>query len=170
MRRTVSVLGGCVVVVAVVVGLADRRSAAQDGGAPSGGAAGAVDKLMASVGGGQLDDAAAFMDRLKTPTAVRDGARDALLKLRELQLGDYHGYDVATTVRSSPRFETVDVLAYYDQQPVLIRIDFYHPQADDAVPWTILDFRVDPNLTTAVEVLREDAPGLAVGRGGRATR
>ena len=168
MRRTVSLLGVC----AMILGLMTvRRTAAQDAPpAIPGGAAGVVDKIMGLVGNGQIDQAVPLMDVLKNQPDLREDARTKLLRLRDGQLGTYRGYDIATTIRFSPRLQTLDVLAYYDQQPVLLRFEFYHPQASDAVPWSVLDFRVDTDVAAAIEVLREDAPGIGVGRGGRATR
>jgi hypothetical protein len=170
MRRTASVLGAGAVVAAVVAGWAVRRTAAQeDAPVPSDAAPTAVvDKVMGLIGSGQIDDALSAMPGLNQQQEQKAAAQQDLIRTRDAQFGTYRGYDVATTVRFTPRFQAVDVLGNYDKQPVLFRFEFYKPQ--DSLGWQVEDLRVDPTIATIVETLREDAPGLGAGRGGRATR
>ncbi len=169
-RRTWSVLGVCVVAGGLWAGAAGRRTTAQDAPPAGGGPEAVVDKIMDRVGKGQVDDAVAAMERPSNVSDLRDAARAKLLALRNVQLGTYHGYDVATTVRFTPRLQVLDVMGYYDQQPVLFRFQLYHPQADEATAWAVLAFDVTPDLTDALEAVREDTPNLGAGRGGRAAR
>ena len=168
MRRTKSVLGACVLAAVVVAGWAERRTAAQDAPSADDGPAAVAGKIMGSIGSGQVDDALAAMTGLNQEADLKAAAQQDLLRVRDAQLGAYHGFDVATTVRFTPRLQALDVIGYYDKQPVLFRFEFYRPQ--DTVPWQVQDLQVNPQMSGIVETLREDTPGLGVGRGGRATR
>jgi hypothetical protein len=169
MRRTASLVGTGLVAAVVAVALIGRRSAAQDNPAGETVAPTAmVDKAMVAIGNGQADDAVTAMAFMAVQQDERDAARRDILALRDSQLGNYHGYDLAQTVPFTPRFEALDVVGYFDRQPVLFRYEFYRPQENG--PWTVLTLKIDPTEAGMVEVLREDAPGVGVGRGGRATR
>jgi len=56
---------------------------------------------------------------------------------------------------SSGQFQTLDVLAYYDQQPVLFRFHFYRPQKQDAVKWMVLGLHVITGLQEITELLKD---------------
>lgn len=166
-RRTLSVLGVCV----VIGGLwAVRPTAAQDAPPLSGSAESAVEKVMDHLGHGDIEEAVRLMDRPTGGADLRADARAKLIALRDAQVGAYHGYDVAQTVRFTARVQVLDVMAYYDQQPVLVRFQLYHPAVEESAGWSVLAFEVQPDLTVALQVLREDAPNVAAGRGGRAAR
>jgi hypothetical protein len=168
MRRLGSVLCVSAAAAAIVTAVAVRHTSAQDD-APAGGPSQVLSKVMASIGSNQVDDAVAQMDGLKDNGAEKDGVRAALLAVRDVpHLGAYHGYDVPAVVHYSARLQTLDVLAYYDLQPVLYRFEYYQPS--DNAAWQVLDLRVDWGLTTAMETLRDDASNSALGRGGRAAR
>ena len=168
MRRLGSVLCVSVAATAILVAVTVRRSAAQDG-APAAGPARAVDKIMAFIGNNQIDDAVGQMDGVKDNADQKAAVRGALLNVRDVpHLGAYHTYDVAAVVRYSPHLQTLDVLACYDLQPILYRFQYYQPS--DNVAWQVLDLRVDANLTTATETLRDDAANVSLGRGGHAAR
>ena len=167
-RRAVTTAVVACLAVAAATAVAVRRSAADDDAPAAGGPGRTVDAIMAAVGRGQFDDAVGLMDGLKGRADQKDAARSALIAVREAGLGVWRGHDVSTVVRFSPRLQTVDVVGYFDVQPVLYRFSMYQPT--DGGPWQVLDLKVDGNLTTATEALREDAAGVSLGRGGRATR
>ena len=170
MRRTTFLVGAAGVVAAVVAGWAGHRSAAQETPAGGGGdsPSAIVERAMASIGAGRADDALTAMAFPAQQQDQKDAARRDILAVRDAQLGGYHGYDVGQTVRFTPRFQALDVVAYYDRQPVLFRYEFYRPQ--DGGAWSVLGLKVDQTEAGMIEALREDAPGVAAGRGGRATR
>ncbi len=171
MRRTASLVGAGVVTAVAVATWAGRRSAAQDTPAAAAGSdspATIVDRSMGPVGAGQADDAVAAMAFMPQQQDQKDAARRDVFAVRDATLGGYHGYDVAQTVVFTPRFQVLDVVGYYDKQPVLFRYEFYRPT--DGGPWTVLTLKVDQTEAGMTEILREDAPGIGVGRGGRATR
>ena len=89
--------------------------------------------------------------------------------MRDAQLGAYHGYDIAETVSFTPRFQVLDVLAYYDRQPVLFRYEFYRPADAGHLDRAGPEGRPDRGGQSPRPCAR-DAPNVGVGRGGRATR
>ena len=170
MRRTLPalVLGATAVALAVTAAVVRPTAAQDESPTASGGATKLVERVMTAVGHGQIDDAVGLMEGLKARGAQKDDVRSALLAARDGQLGPWRGYELSTVVRFSGRLQTLDVLGYYDLQPVLYRFELYQPAADGV--WTVLDLRVEGDLDKATEVLREDAAGAGFGRGGRATR
>jgi len=113
-----------------------------------------VDQIMTQIGQNQIDDAVSLMEGLKDQPELRQAARESLVHVRETE-GTYRGYDVASIQRFSPRFQTMKVLAYYDDQPVLLRIHFYRPQKQDGVKWLVLSFHVITELPEMTEMLKD---------------
>jgi hypothetical protein len=121
-----------------------------------------VDQIMGLIGQGKIDDSIALMEGLKNQPDLREAARNRLVRLREDE-GNYHGYDIAAVQRFTSQFQTLDVLAYYDDQPVLMRLHFYRPQKDDSVKWMVLEFQVHTGLAEITDELK-DTPIDYVGR------
>jgi hypothetical protein len=113
-----------------------------------------VDQIMTLIGQGRIDDAVSMMEGLKTQSDMRQAARTHLIALRNDE-GAYRGYDIAATQRFSGQFEIVNVLAYYDDQPVLVRLHFYRPQLRDDIKWMVLDLEVMTSLHEMTEVLKD---------------
>ena len=88
-----------------------------------------IGQMMGLIGQNKIDEATAMMDGLKDQPDARNAARDKLIRLRD-ELGAYRGYDIAASQRFTSQFQIVDVMAYYDQQPVLMRFHFYRPAID----------------------------------------
>ena len=163
-RRTTSATALAIGMAVVAAAAWVRRSPAQAAaGGPT--AAKTLDPIMTQIGKGQFDDAVGLMDGLKANADQKQAARSALAAVRDAQLGNWQGYEVANTVSFSNRLQTLDVLGYYDLQPVLFRFEMYEPA--DGGPWQVLELKVDGNLVTSTQTLRDDAPDL--GRGGRLT-
>ena len=108
--------------------------------------------MMNLIGQNKVDDATNMMDGLKNEPDARNAARDKLIHLRDEQ-GTYRGYDIAATQRFTPQFQTVDVMAYYDQQPVLLRFHFYRPQNNGT--WNVLGFQITTVTQEIVDILRD---------------
>jgi hypothetical protein len=121
-----------------------------------------LDQIMTLIGQGRIDDGVSMMEGLKSQLDLRQDARSRLLRLHNDE-GTYRGYDVAAIQRFTGQFQTVDVLAYYDQQPVLLRFHFYRPQIQDGVKWNVLGFRVVTDLAEITDLLK-DTPVDYVGR------
>jgi hypothetical protein len=121
-----------------------------------------IDQFMTQVGQNEIDNAVALMDGLKNEAELRESARAGLLRLRTDQ-GQYHGYEIAAVQKFTSRFQTVDVLAYYDQQPALLRFHFYRPDVQNNGKWAILGFQVDTDMQEVVTILK-DAALVDVGR------
>ena len=121
-----------------------------------------VDQIMGFIGQGKIDDAVGMMEGLKTQPELREAARDRLVHLRDEQ-GIYRGYDVAAIQRFTNQFETLDVVAYYDEQPILLRFHFYRPQLQNGTKWMVLGFQPSTSVQEITEVLK-DTPVNYVGR------
>jgi hypothetical protein len=119
-----------------------------------------IDQMMSQIGQGRIDDAVGMMDGLKNQADLKSAARSRLINLRDDQ-GQYHGYDIAAVQRFTSQLQTDDVLAYYDDQPVLIRLHFYRPIANGK--WAILGFQVSTSIQEINDVLK-DTPVDYVGR------
>ena len=156
-RRTASATALTIGLAIAVVTAHVHRSTAQQTPAAST-AAKTLEPIMTAIGKGQFDDAVGLMDGLKSNADQKQAARSALGAVRDAQLGNWQGYEVANTVTFSTRLQTLDVLGYYDLQPVLFRFQMYEP-ADNG-PWQVLELKVDGNLVTATQTLRDDAPDL----------
>jgi hypothetical protein len=113
-----------------------------------------VDQIMALIGQSRVDEAIALMDGLKNQPELREAARSRLLHLREDQ-GVYRSYEVAAVQKFTGQFQTTDVLAYYDEQPVLLRFHLYRPQKQDNVKWIVLGFQTTTALEEITEVLKD---------------
>jgi hypothetical protein len=122
-----------------------------------------IDQIMGLIGQGKIDEAVGMMEGLKAQPNLREAARDSLIHLHDEQ-GPYRGYDIAAIQRFTGQFETADVLAYYDEQPVLLRFHFYRPQKQNDIKWMVLGFQVSTALPEITEVLK-DTPVNYVGRG-----
>ena len=114
----------------------------------------AIDQIMVQIGAGKIDDAISMMDGLNTQPTLRDAARDRLLRLRDEQ-GKYRGYDIAAVQRFTPQFQTFDIMAYYDLQPVLLHFHFYRAQMDGSSKWAILGFQETASLQELVDILKD---------------
>jgi hypothetical protein len=158
MKNRVSII--CLILVAaVVIPLVGRHVRGQDAAAvpmPNE----VIDQIMGQIGQGRIDDAVGMMDGLRNQADLKAAARSRLINLRDDQ-GQYHGYDIAAVQRFTPQLQSDDVLAYYDDQPVLIRFHFYRPVA--AGRWAILGFQVSTSIQEIKEILR-DTPVEYVGR------
>ncbi len=139
------------------------RVTAQDAAAPGSKPAEIVDRVMGLIGQGRVDDAVTMMDGFKNHPDFKEGVRNQLISLRTEQ-GQYHGYDIAATQRFTPNFQKLDVLANYEDQPVLLRFSFYRPSTDGK--WTVLWFRVNSSVAETVDILR-DSQAEAAARHGR---
>jgi hypothetical protein len=124
-----------------------------------------VDQIMGLIGLGRIDDGIALMEGLNSQPDLRNIARDRLIHLRDEQ-GVYRGYEVAAEQRFTNQFQTLDVLAYYEQQPVLFRFHFYRPLTQPGTKWMVLGFQVTTALQEITEQLK-DTPVDYVGRSKR---
>ena len=113
-----------------------------------------VAPIMAQIGAGKIDEAVAMMDGLNAQPNLKEAARDRLLHLRDEQ-GKYRSYDIAAVQKFTSQFQTLDVMAYYDLQPVLLRFHFYRSQLDPSVKWTILGFQETSSLQEIVDILKD---------------
>ncbi len=157
-----------VIVTVLVVQLIPHHVHAQDAGAPPVVQAPSevIDQIMSRIGQGQIDNAVGMMEGLKNQGELQQAARNKLIGLRDDQ-GQYKGYDVAAVQRFTPQLQIVDVLAYYENQPVLFRFHFYRPVASSSGKWAILGFQVSTSVQDISEVLK-DTPIDYVGN--RATK
>ncbi len=153
MRRR-SILLAAIVLSAVSLTLFHTATRADDAAAPAVVAPPleVIDQMMNLIGQNQVDQATNMMDGLKNQPEMRNVARDKLIHLHDEQ-GVYHGYDVAATQRFTPQFQTVDVLAYYDQQPVMLRFHFYRPLKDGS--WNVLGFQITTSVQEISEILKD---------------
>jgi hypothetical protein len=103
---------------------------------PSNGAPQAVDRVMSQIVVGRIDEALGAIDFLKQQPDVRTELRNRLTQLADQQQRLY-GYDIAAVQRFSDRLETLSVLAYYDQQPILFKFELYRPQGHTDQPWLV---------------------------------
>jgi hypothetical protein len=113
-----------------------------------------IDQIMSRIGQGRIDDAVGMMEGLKNQGDLQQAARNRLITLRDDQ-GQYHGYDVAAVQRYTPQLQTVDVLAYYDNQPVLFRFHFYRPVVANGGKWAILGFQVSTAVQEMADILKD---------------
>lgn len=125
-----------------------------------------VGRIMDLIGNGKIDEAMAGNDFMKNEPDARQSVRSQLINLRDSQQ-HYYGYDVAAVQRFSSRLQTVWVLVYYDQRPVLAHMQFYRPTGRTDDPWAVLDFRLDDNLTETLKDVPVDYPGHAAVAGSR---
>jgi hypothetical protein len=165
MRHYLSLARVALVIGLVVAGVMLRESRAQDASAPVASPTDVVDQIMGLIGQGKIDEAVGMMEGLKAQPELREAARDRLIHLRDEQ-GPYRGYDVAAVQRFTGQFETLDVLAYYDEQPVLLRFHFYRPQTQNSIKWMVLGFQASTAVQEITEILK-DTPVDYVGRGKR---
>jgi hypothetical protein len=113
-----------------------------------------ISQIMSLVGQSRIDEAIALMDGFKNQPELREAARTGLLHLRE-EDGTYRGYDIAAVQKFTGQFQTDDVMAYYDEQPVLFRFHFYRPQTQDNTKWVVLGFQVSTTQQEITEVLKD---------------
>jgi hypothetical protein len=136
-----------VVFAIAIVAIAIKPIRADDtGNTPSA----AIDRIMGLIGQGKVDDAMTG-DFLKDDPDARQAIRARLIALRDEQQ-HYYGYDIPAIQRVSPRLQTLWILAYYDEHPVLFRAQFYRPTGQASDPWKVLEFVVE---TTPSEALKE---------------
>ena len=127
MRSCFSIARVILVIGLIVAGLSLRETRADDAAtAAVAGPNEVVDQIMGLIGQGKIDEAVGMMEGLKTQPELREAARDRLVRLRDEQ-GPYRGYDIAAVQRFTSQFETLDVLAYYDEQPVLAPLPLLSP-------------------------------------------
>jgi hypothetical protein len=156
--RRISAIALIVLAIVALVLVQLRTTKAQDAAGPlspppaATASTDVVDQMMNLIGQNRIDDATLLMGNLKSLPDVRNVARDQLIHLRDDQ-GAYHGYDIASVQRFTANFETDNVIAYYDQQPVLIRIHFY--RTDGKSGWNVLGFQVVTSLPELVEMLKD---------------
>jgi hypothetical protein len=117
-----------------------------------------VDQIMGLIGTNRIDDAIARNDFLKNTPDARETARGSLIHLRD-ELGTYRGYDIVAIHRFSPRLQTIHVLAYYDQQPIVLDFGFYNATGHDNGPWTIPFFHIASNAPEELKDVPMDYPG-----------
>src|SRR5438132_4433175 len=79
---------------------------------------GTIDRVMGQIVAGRIDEALGAIEFLKQQPDTRAALRDHLVQLANQQQHLY-GYDIAAVQRFSERLQTVSVLAYYEQQPIL---------------------------------------------------
>jgi hypothetical protein len=162
MKRRLSLLCVVLLTIAFLIPQVTRRVRAQDAApAPVPTPNDVIDQIMGQIGQGRIDDAVGMMDGLKNQADLKSAARSRLITLRDDQ-GQYHGYDIAAVQRFTPQLQTDDVLAYYDDQPVLIRFHFYRPILTGG-KWAILGFQVSTSIEEMKDILK-DTPVDYVGR------
>jgi hypothetical protein len=113
-----------------------------------------IDQVMNLIAQGRIDDGVALMEGVRSDPDLRQATRSRLSRLHA-ELGDYHGYDIASTQRFTNQFEVVDVMANYEQQPVLLRFTFYRPQNQDGVKWVVLGFQINTALPEIADILKD---------------
>jgi hypothetical protein len=148
--------------VAIVAGAAVTvHSAGQTTAQP--GWTGVVDRLMSQIGTGKIDDALATIDFLKDQPDARAALRERLIEITNAQQQRYYGYDVAAVQRFTDRLQTVSVLAYYGEQPLIFRFEFYRPQQREDQPWVIQSLSLHPNVTEELKDVPVDYFGHRTG-------
>jgi hypothetical protein len=150
LTAAVLILGICLLVPAITHRVKAQDAAAAAVATPND----IIDQFMTQVGQNNIDNAVSVMDGLKVDADLKQSARDTLIRVRTDQ-GQYHGYDIAAVQSFTGRFETFDVLAYYDQQPVLFRFHFYRPDTQNNGKWDILGFQVHTDLAEVVAELKD---------------
>jgi hypothetical protein len=122
--------------------------------APAGGSSPSdvIDQMMMQISQNRIDNATALMGNLRSTPDLRSAARDQLDHLHDDQ-GTYHGYEIVAIQKISNQFQTFNVMAYYDQQPVLLRFHFYRPQA--AASWNVIGFQAVTSIADMTEVLKD---------------
>jgi len=163
MRKNSLLIRVLLIIGLVMAGIALRETKAQDASTAVVSPTAVVDQIMGLIGQGKIDDAVGMMEGLKSQLDLREAARDRLIHLRDEQ-GAYRGYDVAAIQRFTGQFQTMDVLAYYDEQPVLLRFHFYRPQTQNGAKWTVLGFQVSTAVQEITDILK-DTPVDYVGQG-----
>lgn len=154
MKRAISILLA-LVFTGFLIPTTGHRASAQDTGATAVATpAEVIDQTMNLIGQGRIDDAVAGMEGLKNQTELKQEARARLITLRDDQ-GQYHGYDIAAIQHLTGQFERIDVLAYYDDQPVLFRYHFYRPQVQNGGKWAILGFQISTSVAEISDILRD---------------
>jgi hypothetical protein len=108
---------------------------------PSNGAPQAVDRIMSQIVVGRIDEALGAIDFLKQQPDVRTELRNHLAQLADQQR--LYGYDIAAVQRFSDRLETLSVLAYYEQQPILFKFELYRPQGHTDQPWLVQSMSIN---------------------------
>jgi len=162
MKRSLTA-ASLIFVIALLVPLIAHHVKAQDAaGAPVPSPNDIIDQFMTQVGQNQIDNAVSVMDGLKIDADLKQSARNDLIRVQSDQ-GRYHGYEIADTERFTNRFQTIDVLAYYDQQPALFRFHFYRPDTQNNGKWDILGFQVHTDLPEIVTMIK-DATSDTAGR------
>ncbi len=132
-----------------------HRAKAQDAGdAPPATPQQIIDQIMGQIGQGRIDDAIGNMEGLRNQIELRQAARVRLIGLSNEQ-GQYAGYDIAAVQKFTSRFQTINVMAYYNEQPVLFRFAFYRPQVANNGKWLILGFQVNTAVAEIVDVLKD---------------
>jgi len=154
MKRSIPIVLA-IVLTAVLICAITHRAKAQDAAAPAVATPNEViDQIMSRIGQGRVDDAVAMMEGLKNQGDMQQAARNRLITLRDDQ-GQYHGYDIAAVQRFTPQVQSVDVLAYYDSQPVMFRFHFYRPVVENNGKWAILGFQVSTAVQEMAETLKD---------------
>ena len=146
----------CILILASIAMLSFQLRATKAQDAPAGPTAATpteiIDQMMGLIGQNKVDDATNLMEGFRNQPDARNAARDKLIHLRE-EYGNYHGYDIAAFQKFTPQFQTADVMAYYEQEPILLRFHFYRPTVDG--PWNVLGFQITTSSQEITEILKE---------------
>ena len=134
--------------------------------APANTPADIIDRVMALVGQGRIDDAMNIMDDLKNQPDLNQAIRGQLIDLRSQQL-QYHSYDIAAVQKFTGNFQKFDVIANYEQQPILFRFTFYRPRAGGDGKWTVHYLGVHPSVVDVMEILKDSPVEYPRTGGGR---
>lgn len=120
-----------------------------------------VDRMMALLGSGQIDDAMSSPTFLRDDPGSRESVRSRLIDLRGTQ-AKYLGYDIVAIQRLSDRLQIGSVLAYYDVRPVLFKIHYYRASGRPEDPWTVLRFDVVDDVIAELKDVPTDYPDHVV--------
>lgn len=156
--RRISTIAGFVILTAAAILLVELKPTKAQDASPSvtGPAVTApadiIDQMMSLIGQNRIDDATALMGNLKSAPDLRSTAREQLSHLHDDQ-GSYHGYELAAVQKFSNQFQTFNVMAYYDEQPVLLRFHFYRTQNTGS--WNVNGFQAVTNVAEITEVLKD---------------
>ncbi len=121
--------------------------------------------IMEMIGQGRIDEAVSLMDGLKSNADLKQDVTAQLVHLRDEQ-SPYHGYEIAATQRFTGEFQRIDVVANYDQQPVLLRFSFYRPLGNEG-KWTVLYCHVHTNILEILDLLKDSPVDYFAGRATR---
>jgi len=152
MRRFSAIAGLVFLALATLLLVELKPTKAQDATPAVSSPSDLIDQMMAQISQNRIDDATALMGSLKSAPDIRNAARDQLDHLHDDQ-GNYHGYEIVAVQKISNQFQTYNAMAYYDQQPVLMRFHFYRTQGNSN--WNVIGFQAVTNIADITEVLKD---------------